>query len=90
LKFLRLELERADQEAQDQDEALTRVLAEAESLTADAAPVGPEAADGTMESSDGVDAVGSGIVGDEELDDEELIAYNRALAALADKDRRAR
>ncbi|MEP6980780.1 MAG: hypothetical protein ABJA16_08470 [Nakamurella sp.] len=50
---------------------------------------------GTMEGSAPPDQLSGfndvvGIVDDEDQDDAELIAYNRALAALAEKDRRAR
>lgn len=95
VQFLRLEKERAAEEARAHDESLALVMAEAESLTVGAAPDpgAPEltAEDGTMAGSSAVDDDGGfvGIVGDEEQDDPELIAYNRALAALAERDRRA-
>jgi DNA-binding transcriptional regulator of glucitol operon len=99
VQFIRLESERAAQDERRHDEALTLVLADAEALTAGAAPAlaaDAEAVltgmDGTMVESaslgDGGDFVG--IVGDEDVDDPELIAYNRALAALAERDRRDR
>lgn len=96
VRFMKLELERAEVEEQEHAESLTMMLAEAEALTAGAAPVpagvgDPAEESGTMDETAGdqpADFVG--IVGDEDDDDPELNAYNRALAALAEKDRRAR
>lgn len=95
VKFMRLEVERVAQDEQDHAESLTAMLAEAEALTLGAAPP-PEPAvptddDGTMVESAADEAQPDfvGIVGDEDQDDPELVAYNRALAALAERDRRA-
>jgi DNA-binding transcriptional regulator of glucitol operon len=96
VKFLRLDNARAETDAEQQDRDTAELLAEAEALTSAAAPgaaaempstAGDDsqitvAADGTTHY--------SGIVGDEDQDDPELVAYNRALAALAEEDRRAR
>ncbi len=93
VQFIRLESEREAEDERAHQQALTTVLAEAESLTAGAASADVRTAgNGTMiepaSPLDGADFVG--IVGDEGADDAELIAYNRALAALAEKDQRAR
>jgi len=55
-------------------------------------PAGANSGNGTIDepSSSGRESDFVGVVGDEDVDDAELTAYNRALAALADKDRRAR
>ncbi len=104
VKFFRLEIERAAQEADEHEQSFGLMMAEAESFTADAAGVAPvtdvedaaSASDqvdaGTMEASAQAGPFGGPVgVGDhEDADDAELIAYNRALAALAEKDRRAR
>jgi len=93
VKFLRLEQERAAGEEQEHAESLDLMFAEAEALTLGSAPdtarTQQSAGDGTM---DGSAAPAQQFVGmvDDEDEDPELIAYNRALAALAEKDRRAR
>ncbi len=102
VRFLRLEDERAGAEEQEHRDSFARMLADVESMTgqppaADHIPT-PSSDDqssstGTMDelnsSADIASAGFVGLVGDEECDDPELIAYNRALAALAEKDRRA-
>ncbi len=104
IKFMRLEAERSAQEEQEHRESLELMFAEAESFTAEAAGVGSvtgqerpgdgsgETGAGTMEASapGGQDSGSPAGVVDDEDDDPELAAYNRALAALAEKDRRAR
>ena len=104
VKFIRLERERSAYEDQEHQQSLELMLAEAESFTAEAAGVGSVTAPdrpadpsepspaGTMEASTpGDQPIGSGrLVDDGADDDPELAAYNRALAALAEKDRRAR
>jgi hypothetical protein len=105
VKFMRLEVERSEQEERDHHESLELMFAEAESFTAEAAGVASvtgsdrpgdgsgEVAAGTMEATvpgdQGNGSAGILGVGDDD-DDPELAAYNRALAALAEKDRRAR
>jgi DNA-binding transcriptional regulator of glucitol operon len=103
VKFLRLEAARSEQEELEHQQSLELMLTEAESFTAQAAGVtsvtgsersgdgidGPGA--GTMDAAPGELNSGSGRLVDEGADeDPELAAYNRALAALAEKDRRAR
>ena len=104
VKFMRLEVERSEQEEQEHQESLELMLAEAESFTSEAAGVATVTGDGrpgdgsggdragTMEASAPGDQAGDPgrIVDDGADEDPELAAYNRALAALAEKDRRAR
>jgi DNA-binding transcriptional regulator of glucitol operon len=100
IRFLSLERLRADEEAKEHEESFARMIAEAEALTGAELPDGSvgEGADNdpgeAVVGSDfvGTDFVGTdfvGIVGEEDADDPELNAYNRALAALAEKDLRA-
>lgn len=103
IKFLRLETERSAQEELEHQESLERVFAEAESFTAAAAGVATvtgsersgdsatEGRAGTMEPSapGDPDIASAPLVDDGADDDPELAAYNRALAALAEKERRA-
>lgn len=98
VRFLRLEREREVNEQQEHAESLDRIYAEVEGLTRGSAPQVAASGDGTP--STGVARAGQspangasdfvGVVGNEDEDDPELAAYNRALAALAEKDRRAR
>ena len=101
ITFMRLESERSEQEEQEHQESLELMFAEAEAFTAHAADVASvtdaerpgdgSGGAGTMEMSTPGDQGGPGRIVDDGADeDPELAAYNRALAALAEKDRRAR
>ncbi len=81
IRFLMLERQRAAVESAAHDEALEQVLAEADAITLSATPTvaQPVSPDPPVETSRIVD---------DGIDDPELIAYNRALAALAEEDRR--
>ncbi len=94
VRFLSLEKLRADEEAKAHEESFARVIAEVEALTG-ASPLDPKSSvdlPAGVIADPGTESGGSdfvGMVGEEDADDPELNAYNRALAALAEKDLRA-
>ena len=93
IKFLRLESQRADADEAAHEQSLSLVLAEADAITAEAAGARstavPPAEPAPEPTELPVIDLDSPLV-DDDTDDPELAAYNRALAALAEEDRRAR
>jgi len=89
--FMRLEVQRATTDEADHEQSLSLVLAEADAITAEAA--GPQgttarpAAESSPADLPTIDAHAPLV--DDDSDDPELAAYNRALAALAEEDRSA-
>lgn len=88
-RFIGLERQRFVTERAQEQQAAAELVAEAEALTQGAVPQ-PEAVDDPAPAEPAASGGFVGVVGDEseDADDAELIAYNRALAALAERDLR--